>query len=162
MIHTGEVAWYATGQFFELTSGLVDVGYFLHLTGIDGDATRFSFSAEPFDAPKITNGSLTISLDKTGVFHIYLNDTPVTSFDDMKAFAQGTKVATFERVSVVATVSTGSVATNVFTARVTWSCAFELGGATYDFAELFPNGVTQWGFADGTSFVGSAVGVGVG
>jgi hypothetical protein len=155
-MHAGEVVWYVTGRFYAQNDSLFDVGYFLHLAGMNGpmfngapgeSTAHFTFSADPFTATNISNGALDIALDATGTFGIYFNEEPSASFDDPASFAKGLRIATFERVSVVAGVSfkTGraSVAMNVFTARLVSSTPFKYG----DLRDVIPYGVTQWGTA---------------
>lgn len=184
-----EVVWYATGRFYVDTEGKVfDVGYFLHLQGIDaplfdGKAkseanARFTFSAEPFDAPPVDNGGLSIGLDERGTFSLYLRERgDGASFDDPSSFAAGLCVATFRRVAIVPTVkiatsSTVTLLSNVFTARLIESTPFEFEGERYDFEELAGFGITQWGtaateplppppgYTSAVPFLGSAVRVG--
>ena len=162
-MHAGEVVWYATGRFYTDGKSLFDVGYFLHLGNFDPmfrgapceGSAHFTFSAEPFTAKSVKNGDLDIALDMTGQFSIYFNETPSARFDDPSSFACGQKIATFERVSVVAGVSIQAFAFNVFTARLVSSAPFQYG----DLREMIPYGVTQWGTAGGSShaFIGSAI-----
>lgn len=184
-MHIAEVVWYVTGRFYAQGGTLFDVGYFLHLAGIGGSlfngapgegTAHFTFSADPFTAENVANGALDIALDATGGFGIYLNESPCGSFDDPRSFAYGERIASFERVSVVAGVSfkTGpeSVAMNVFSARLTSSRPFTFGGERYDLRDIIPYGVTQWGTAASAPpetllgysavvpFIGSAVSMG--
>jgi len=171
-MHIGEVVWYVTGRFYATETSLFDVGYFLYLSGIDGPlfngapgegTAHFTFSADPFTATDVKNGDLDIALDATGTFGIYFNENPSASFDDPASFARGQRIATFERVSMVAGVSfkTGpaSVSMNVFTARLVSSEPFRYG----DLREIIPYGVTQWGTAAAVAaekavpFIGSAI-----
>lgn len=160
---TGEVVWYATGRFYATSDGsLLDVGYFLHLQGIDGPlfsektmsekTALFTFAAAPFTAPSIDNGGLSIGIDATGEFSIYLRETPGATFDDPDSFAEGTCIATFSRVAIVPTSkiavsSAETILSNVFTAKLVSSQAFTLAGVEYDFRELVGFGITQWGTA---------------
>ena len=159
-MHISEVVWYVTGRFYAQGGTLFDVGYFLHLgrirgalfSGAPGEGTaHFTFSADPFTAQNVANGALDIALDATGGFGIYFNEQPCGTFDDPASFAKGERIATFERVSIVAGVSfkTGpeSVAMNVFSARLVSSKPFSFGGVTCDLREIIPFGVTQWGTA---------------
>jgi hypothetical protein len=183
-----EVVWYATGRFYLDEQGKVfDVGYFLHIQGVKGPlfdgpksarTARFTFSAEPFDAPSIDNGCLNIGIDDRGVFSLYLRDRgDGASFDHPTSFAAGFCIATFRRVAIVPTVkiaasSSETLLANVFSARLISSTPFEYEGATYDFADLAGFGITQWGTAATESlqpppgyttvvpFLGSAVRVG--
>ncbi|HET7434225.1 MAG TPA: hypothetical protein VFN10_05870 [Thermoanaerobaculia bacterium] len=187
---TGEVVWYVTGRFYSTTSTpakLLDVGYFLHLQGIDAplfaDKQRsestafFTFAAEPFTAPSISNGGLDVGLDARGTFRLYLRDVPRASFDDPMSFAQGVCIGTFERVAIVPTVKVGisssaTLLSNVFTARLVASQRFRFTGVEYDLADLIGFGITQWGTAATETltppagygavvpFVGSAIRVG--
>src|SRR5688572_6688630 len=97
----GEVVWYVTGRFYATADGaLLDVGYFLHLQGIDAplfsektmseQTALLTFSAAPFKAPTIDNGGLRIGIDATGEFSLYLRDMPGATFDDPDTFAVGT------------------------------------------------------------------------
>ncbi len=173
----GEVIWYVTGRFYADSHGnLYDVGYFLNLQGVGGAQSEadayLTFAAEPFSAPTIQNGSLTIGIDATGSFSIYLLDTPGATFDDPTTFSAGTAIATFSRVAVVPTVKIGiggnaTLLSNVFTAQLTSSQPFTLQGVTYDLANVVGNAITQWGTAASSSadtagvpFVGSAIRVG--
>lgn len=160
---TGEVVWYATGRFYATSDGsLLDVGYFLHLQGLDGSlfsdrhtsekTALFTFSAEPFKAPSIDNGGLSIGIDATGQFSLYLRETPGATFDDPKSFAAGTCIATFSRVAIVPTIkvavsSAETILSNVFTAKLVSSQPFTFCGSTYDFRDLVGFGITQWGTA---------------
>ena len=186
MIYPGEVAWYATGRFYVASESqqLFDAGYFVHLQGIDGSlfandaigetTAHFTFAAQPFTATNFTNGALTLGIDAVGSFSIYLQRDPCGTFDDPSSFANGQCIATFERVSVVVGATVGSAVTlNAFSARLACSTPFEFNGATYDFAEMLPHGITQWGtaspeaivpppsgFTTVVPFVGSAIKVG--
>ncbi len=170
----GEVVWYVTGRFYADSSGnLYDVGYFLNLQGIatatSEETAWFTFSAEPFSAPMIQNGSLSIGIDETGSFSIYLRDEPGATFDDPNSFAAGTCIATFTRIAIVPTVKVGigapnTLLSNVFTAQLVSSQPFAFQGATYDLRDLVGYGITQWGTAAsgadtaaGVPFVGSAI-----
>jgi hypothetical protein len=187
----GEVAWYVTGRFYAREDGtLLDAGYLLHLQGVEGEVlfsgypgehnAYLTFLADPFTAKTVHNGDITLGLDAVGDFAVYLREIPGASFDHPESFGDGQEVARFRRVSVVtgATVGTGSAdaplfALNVFSARLIGSRPFVMGGQTIDFAELMPNGITQWGTAATTAvgnppqgvtsvipFVGSAVAIG--
>ena len=164
-----QVVWYVTGRFYTTPATgtqppmAFDVGYFLNVQGIEvplfasgtmSEATALlTFAADPFTANNVMNGGLSIGLDAVGGFSLYLLEAPGASFDDPDSFKAGTPVATFERVSMVATVSVGLapsqvvLLSNVFTAQLTSSTPFMLGGATYDFADLVGYGITQWGTA---------------
>ena len=159
MPRAGEVFWYATGRFYKTAGGeLFDAGYFIHLQGIDGElfsghphseaTALFTFCAQPFRSKPITNGGLSIAVESEGTFDVYFGVAGAT-FDDPDTFRGGKKIATFQRVSIVATVTASSdtPASNVFTARLVWSCEFAFGDGMYDFARLVPNGITQWGVA---------------
>lgn len=185
MIRTGEVAWYATGRFYVgAGQSMFDAGYFVHLQGIDGSlfaddtigegTAYFTFAAAPFTAKNFANGALQLAVDAVGGFSVYLQREPCGTFDDPSSFAQGECIATFERVSVVVGTTVGSAVTlNAFSASLASSKPFSFGGATYDFAELLPYGITQWGtaspepivpapagFTTVVPFVGSAIKVG--
>lgn len=160
---TGEVVWYVTGRFYATADGsLLDVGYFLNLQGIDAPlftektmserTALLTFSAAPFKAPSIDNGGLSIGIDATGEFSLYLRDTPGATFDDPDSFAVGTCIATFSRVAIVPTSkvavsSAETVLSNVFTAKLVSSQRFAFGVAEYDLRDLVGFGVTQWGTA---------------
>ena len=159
-MHAAEVVWYVTGRFYAQGGTLFDVGYFLHLGGIRGSlfngspgegTAYFTFSADPFTAENVTNGALDIAIDARGGFGIYFNQNPSASFDDPQSFAQGVRIASFERVSIVAGVSfqagPESVAMNVFSARLTSGTPFTFNGERYDLREVIRHGVTQWGTA---------------
>jgi hypothetical protein len=174
---TGEVVWYVTGRFYtNPDQTLFDVGYFLHIQGVNGSlfagepmsesTALFTFSAEPFAAHTIDNGGLLLSVNLKGNFSIYLRETAGASFDDPDGFAAGQCIATFSRVAIVPTIK-ASLLTNVFTARLISSQPFELEGVRYDFAELVGYGITQWGTAaveaasaPAVPFAGSAIRVG--
>ena len=168
MLLPAELAWYVTGRFYlddKKTGNLADYGYFLHLAGIDHDQlftgkpaeghARFTFAATPFSARGVDNGGLKLSLDPVGEFSLYLQRTPAATFDDPRSFAQGERIATFRRTSVVVgtTIANAAghalVASNVFSARLVESTPFELGGRHYDLAQILPVGVTQFGTAEG-------------
>ena len=86
-ITPGRVAWYVTGRFYLDQQGqLQDLGYFLHLEGVQGSpfnpgapgavseaSARFTFRSEPFQSEPITNGNVAIGLDTRGEFSVYFN-----------------------------------------------------------------------------------------
>jgi hypothetical protein len=185
----GEVAWYVTGRFYSSapTSLLEDVGYFLHLQGLDaplfdGEPSEgtadFTFASDPFGATTVVNGGLNIGVDATGGFRIYLREHPGASFEEPQSFALGQCIATFQRVAIVPTIKIttapggSTVLSNVFTARLVSSEPFDFAGTTHNLRDLLGYGVTQWGTAATepieapagyelvVPFVGSAVRVG--
>jgi hypothetical protein len=189
-INPGRVAWYVTGRFYEDSQGaLQDLGYFLHLEGatgklFDGPASEanslLTFRSEPFKAQEITNGTIAIGLDATGDFSVYIRSQGGgASFQNPDSFSEGTRVAVFRRRSLVMgeTVSSPvlggfAIAMNVFSADLIESVPFELEGCRYDFRELLPRGITQWGTMSAsplavfppytriTAFTGSATAMG--
>jgi hypothetical protein len=168
------VAWYVTGRFYASSDGKTsqDLGYFLHLEGLDGplftdpkqpsEATaRLTFRSAPFTGTKVTNGGLSLSLDAVGDFSLYLKQEPQAgaSFENPDSFSDGKCIATFRRASVVAGGAFSGVpaagralSLNVFTARLVWSTEFDFEGRRYDLRHLLPHGITQWGEA-GPAFV---------
>src|SRR5215212_8871826 len=111
---TAEVVWYATGRFYAQTAW-------------------FTFAAKPFKAPSIDNGGLSIGLDATGEFSVYLRDEPGASFDDPDSFFAGRNIATFARVAIVPTTKVAAspattLLSNVFTARLVESTPFDFCG----------------------------------
>jgi hypothetical protein len=161
-----ELAWYGTGRFYEANDhALADYGYFLHLPFIDaplfdrepGERTaHFTFAAKPFHAPEIENGGLKLGLDPVGEFSLYLQRRPAGTFDDPLSFAEGERIATFRRTSLVVGTTVAAsvhgaevsvVGTNVFSARLVSSTPFEFGGRRYDLAQHLGAGVTQFGTA---------------
>jgi hypothetical protein len=164
-----ELAWYATGRFYQATDGtLADYGYFLHLpfpdvplfTGTPSETTaHFTFAAQPFTASGTANGALSLSLDPVGGFSLYLQRQPAATFDNPASFALGECIATFRRTSlVVGTTVTVSVngtpapvmGTNVFSARLIASTPFEFGGTRHDLGAHIGTGITQFGTAAAT------------
>lgn len=164
-----ELAWYATGRFYRAKDGAVaDYGYFLHLPFFDvplSGANRaetgayFTFAARPFKAQGVENGALSLGLDPVGEFSLYLQRRPVWTFDDPASFEQGECIATFRRTSLVVgttvAVSAGTtmvqlVGTNVFSARLVTSSAFEFGSGRHDLAHYLGAGVTQFGTSAAT------------
>jgi hypothetical protein len=192
-LRAASVAWYVTGRFYTKADKTTqDLGYFLHLEGIAGDlfdgapsehTALFTFRSAPFTAQAVTNGPLSLGLDKTGTFTLYLKRQPGASFDHPDTFSDGEPIATFRRVSIVLGTTldaqpeanqkpSGLLALNVFTASLIWSQEFTFRGARYDLKHLLPHGITQWGdasptplhappgFAEVAAFVGSAIAVG--
>jgi len=154
--NVAEVVWYVTGRFYANGATLLDVGYFLHIQGIEGNlfegarsesTALFTFSAMPFAAETISNGGLKIGIDERGTFSVYLRESPGATFDDPNSFAAGQCIATFERLAVVPTTKTTTLLMNVFTARLVSSAPFEFRGAQYDFRDLLGPAITQWGTA---------------
>jgi len=152
-----EVVWYVTGRFYALppnaegVTKLFDAGYFLHLAGI-ADAkseskAQFTFTAEPFSSPTISNGGLNIGVDHRGAFSIHYLEHGGATFDDPKSFAAGPRIATFERVSMVPTLNLGTILMNVFSARLVSTVPFDFRGARYDLRDTIGYGITQWGTA---------------
>ncbi len=167
-----ELAWYATGRFYRANDGkLADYGYFLHLPmfnvplfdGKRGETTaHFTFAATPFKAHDIDNGALSIAIDPIGEFSLYLQRRPAGNFNDPASFAQGERIATFRRTSLVVgtTIAATTGATteplmgnNVFSARLIASTPFEFGGGRHDLAHHLGQGVTQFGAAAVTPVV---------
>lgn len=170
-----QLVWYVTGRFYTNEAGdLLDAGYFLHLQGIEGElfdgerseaTARFTFLSKPFASHTLANGALNIGIDARGTFSVYLRETGGASFDDPNSFAEGHCIATFARVSLVATTETTALFSNVFSATLIESEAFEFRGRRYDFRQLVGHGITQWGVAvpgsdPAVPFVGSAIHVG--
>lgn len=159
----GQLVWYVTGRFYSKDDTLQDVGYFLHLQGLESplfpDGTKseatayFTFSSAPFQSGSVQNGDLGVGIDERGTFGIYLRETPGASFDDPCTFAEGTCIATFSRTSIVATTQIAAappgvgLLSNVFSAQLVSSTPFTFAGVQYDFRELVGTGVTQWGTA---------------
>lgn len=184
-IPPGRVAWYVTGRFYAASDGsLLDAGYFIHLEGVEASLFRggtvneaeaiLTFCADPFKASTVQNGDLSLGLDTVGGFGIYLNREAGGTFDNPASFAQGERVARLQRTSLVmgVTLSGPALASNVFSAVLVESTPFELGGRRYDFREILPGGVTQWGVASANplpvvppytkiiAFAGSALAIG--
>jgi hypothetical protein len=188
-LRAASVAWYVTGRFYVAPDkSTQDLGYFLHLQGIQGhlfsgepseQTAFFTFRSEPFKARPVTNGDLSLGLDTVGDFTLYLKRQPGASFDKPHSFSDGEPIARFRRASVVmgttlnAPSGTGLLSLNVFTATLIWSQEFEFGGSRYDLGRLIPHGITQWGDASTTqlapaphgfekvfAFVGSAIALG--
>ncbi len=188
-VRAASIAWYVTGRFYTAPDQTTqDLGYFLHLQGLEGalfegtpseKTALFTFRSTPFTAQPVTNGDLSLGLDATGEFTLYLKRRPGASFDEPSSFSDGEPIARFRRVSVVmgatftAPGSTqGLLSLNVFTASLVWSQEFEFRGARYDLRRLLPHGITQWGDASPTllpaprgfekvcAFVGSAIALG--
>lgn len=193
-----QVAWYATGRFYRADDGrLADYGYFLHLPGFDGPlrggslfdgaagetTAHFTFAATPFKAGGLDNGALSLALDPVGEFSLYLQRQPVGDFDVPASFAEGERIATFRRTSLVVgtTVESGTGASaqslfgnNVFTAHLVEGRPFEFGGRRHNLARSLGQGVTQFGTAATTAiapppngydlvvpFTGSAIALGL-
>ncbi|HEX2834344.1 MAG TPA: hypothetical protein VHW00_15145 [Thermoanaerobaculia bacterium] len=176
-VPTGQVVWYVSGRFYvpNGSTAIYDAGFFLHLPILGADLTnQFTFLAQPFTSKDFYNGDLKIGIDPVGEFSVFYQETPTATYDDPQSFGHGLRIATFRRVSIVAGVEIASVAqTNVFSSVLTSSTPFTYNDVLYDFAELLPHGVTQWGTAstniitpppDGYAtvipFVGSAIAVG--
>ena len=169
---TSQLVWYVTGRFYKQPAGAVlDAGYFLHLQGIEGElfdgersegTALFTFLANPFGSSTVANGELNVGIDDRGTFSLYLRDKGGATFDDPNSFGVGQCIATFARLSLVATTETSTMFSNVFSAAQVEASAFEFRGRRYDFRELVGHGITQWGVAvPGSSaavpFVGSAI-----
>ena len=162
----GELAWYATGRLYRTTDHLLaDYGYFLHLPFLDGslfegpssEATaHFTFAAQPFKAPDLSNGALALGLDPVGQFSLYFQRRPAGTFEDPASFALGDCIATFRRTSLVVSTTVdasigkatgGAVGTNVFSARLVSSAPFDFDGSRHDLAHHLAPGITQFGTA---------------
>jgi hypothetical protein len=157
-----ELAWYATGRFYEAEDkSLADYGYFLHLPFTDvplfdgkrGEThAHFTFAARPFRSSKIQNGTLSLGLDPVGEFSLYLQRQPAGTFDDPSSFAKGECIATFRRTSLAVGTTVGLSATvavmgtNVFSARLVASTAFDFADQRHDLANHL-SGITQFGTA---------------
>lgn len=189
-IPTARVAWYVTGRFYENEHGMLqDLGYFLYLGGaqrelfndsaIGESSAILTFRSEPFAAQSLTNGNISIGLDAVGSFSIYHNPEGGASFTDPDSFSRGQRVAVFQRDGVVMGETLSSLilgglalSMNVFSADLVESVPFEIQGVRYDFREMLPNGLTQYGTASANplavfppyqrvvAFTGSAVAAG--
>lgn len=165
-VPTARIAWYVTGRFYEDTGGgLFDLGYFLHLAGVEaplftdpaspGEATALlTFKAAPFGSRPVTNGNLSIGLDPAGTFELYFQPQAGARFEDPDSFARGERIATFRRVGMamgetLAAPAPGGLALslNVFSAEIVHAKPFQIGGRVYDLREILPHGITQWGVA---------------
>ena len=187
-----ELAWYVTGRFYKTSDGsLADYGYFLHLPFLDvplfegkrGEASaHFTFAAKPFTSQPVENGGLSLGIDPVGEFSLYLQRRPAGNFDDPASFAQGERIATFRRASLVVGTTVSApvgkqtealIGTNVFSAHLTASTPFEFGNARHDIAEHLSRGITQFGTSAETPilppptgydlvlpFTGSAIAIG--
>ncbi|MBJ6762213.1 hypothetical protein JGU66_15680 [Myxococcaceae bacterium JPH2] len=168
-LSTGQVAWYVTGRFYKSFEGwLEDLGYFIHLQGLDGplfdappgappseSTALLTFRAEPFRSVSFTNGDLALSVDPVGEFSLFLRQRPGASFARPDSFSEGTRIATFRRASVVLGADfteerKRALSLNVFTAKLVWSTEFEFQGRIHDLKRLLPHGITQWGEAGPT------------
>lgn len=175
------VCWYAIGRFYESQDGKVqDLGYFAHLGGIaplfngpPGEATAFfTFRSEPFTVQTIQNGDLSVSLDATGRFTLYLQREPCGDFSRPETFSQGEPIATFERLYTAVGTTVGPLASNLFSAALRSSRDFTHQGRTWNLARLIPQGISQLGVSSTTElppppgykrvlpFVGSALALG--
>jgi hypothetical protein len=189
-IPPSRVAWYVTGRFYEdQDQKLQDLGYFLHLSGIEaplftGDSQSeatavLTFRSQPFATRMIQNGDIAIGLDVVGEFSLYLNPKGGASFAAPDTFSRGKRIATFRRASLAAGETLSSpapggfaIGMNVFSADLVESTPFELGGYWYNLRDLLPRGITQWGTASANplatfppyqrivAFTGSAIAAG--
>ncbi|MGN7736046.1 hypothetical protein [Rhizobiales bacterium] len=165
---SAELAWYATGRFYEANDGtLADYGYFLHLPFLDaqmfdgepGETTaHFTFAAKPFKAQAAANGVLSLGLDPVGEFSLYLQRKPAGTFDDPTSFAKGECIATFRRTSLVVGTTAVLFGTNVFSARLIASAPFDFGGLRHDVAHYLGAGITQFGTSAATQIEPTPVG----
>ena len=108
MVRPAEVVWYVTGRFYESAAdaSVFDAGYFLHLPIVGGDLDdRFTFLAKPFTPGVRWNGDLKISIDPTGEFSVFYDEQRRATFEDPLTFGSGLCIATFRRVSIVASAS---------------------------------------------------------
>lgn len=163
-----QVAWYVTGRFYVSADGsMADYGYFLHLAGVSGSmfdgkpgetTAHFTFAAQPFSATTVPNGALKLGLDPVGSFAVFFQEQPAGNFDDPQTFAQGKRIATFRRTTMVVgttvdvSASHGAasvLADNVFSAELIDSSRFRFNGREYDLAAILGFGVTQFGTAAG-------------
>ena len=156
---TAQLAWYVTGRFYaDAKNGtLQDVGYFLHLQGIDGElfcaapgeaSAHFTFAAVPFLSRGITNADISLSLDPVGDFSVFFNPQPgMADFSDPKTFAAGEEIAVFRRTGMVVGATVGGISSNVFSASLIAARPFTFKGKRHDLAQLLPHGITQWGAA---------------
>jgi len=186
-IHTGEVAWYVAGQFYIDSNGQAfDCGYFTSINGIEGaffegdiplNAAKayFTFSAmeQPFTGTKSYSGTIPMTQYTKGDWKLYLKNVPGADYQWPQTFSENaTHIATFHRGIDALGDSVGWVGTSVLSFKLVWSVPFEFNQQTYDFKDLIPHGVTQFGSSDGqalpatpqyptvTAFVGSAIALG--
>ena len=162
----GQVAWYATGQFYVNSNGnAFDVGYFPFIAGLDvpffSDSdypspakAHFTFSAieDPFSGQKFANGGVNLTTYPPGSWKMYLNRNPGADFQWPETFSndEAEHIATFRRETSTSAAAIGTLGQSVLTFSLIWSKTVSFGKKEVDIKALFPNGVTQLGFADGT------------
>lgn len=133
-------------------------GYFASIAGIDkaflgapSEATPFfTYRSEPLHFQTLPNDVDTgITLLDAGKWHIYYNPNPAGSWNDPSSFSQGQVVADLTH-NALQIVTSGPAHAAVFSGELLASYDFVFGEKTLNFANFFPNGITNFSFATNT------------
>jgi hypothetical protein len=139
-------------------------GYFVEIAGIQSpfqgapsEATAyFTFRSDPLHSTVLPpNGDLTVTVLNYGKWHIYYNPNPVGDWNHPSSFSRGQLIADLDH-NALEEVSVGPVTTSIFSGALLASYDFVYGGTKYNFADFFPDGITNFGTATNTPQTGTA------
>jgi hypothetical protein len=166
----GMVYNYVGHAYINPTTGSGEVaGYFSSIAGIEtpfdgapSEATAyFTYRSEPLTFTALpADVDTALTLLNAGKWHIYFSSNPAsspTSWADPASFSQGQLVADLDHTALQI-VSSGPVHQAVFSGELLASYDFVYAGRTINFAQFFPNGITNFGSATNTLVQGGAPG----
>lgn len=144
-------------------------GYFSSIAGVDqpfqgapSEATAyFTYRSEPLTFTALpADVDTTMTLLNAGKWHIYFSSNPAsnpTSWADPASFSHGQLVADLDH-NGLQIVSSGPVHNAVFAGELLASYDFVYAGRTVNFAQFFPDGITNFSAATNTLMQGGAPG----
>jgi len=169
---SGKTVWYVLGRMYtDANDRSFDAGFFTHIDGIsapffkgkteDETSAYFTFYADQFESRLIQNGDIAAALAPPGQWSMYCIPSPNGNWNTPSTF-KGTdaqKIATWQRASTSMSALTGTntvedstqvnytAGLSVLTFELVEAVDFEWQGQTYNLNNLFPDGVTQFGFS---------------
>lgn len=166
----GVVYNYVGHVYINPATGMGEVaGYFSSIAGIENpfqgapsEATAyFTYRSDPLTfTPLPADVDTAMTLLNAGNWHIYFNANPAShpgSWSDPANFSQGQLVADLNH-NALQIVSSGPVHQAVFSGELLASHDFMYSGKTFNFAEFFPDGITNYSSATNTLVQGGAPG----
>jgi hypothetical protein len=167
----GVVYNYAGHVYIDPATGMGEVaGYFSSIAGIENafqgapsEATAyFTYRSDPLTFTALpADVDTAMTLLNAGSWHIYFNSNPAShpaNWADPGSFSQGQLVADLNH-NALQIVSSGPVHQAIFSGELLASYDFVYTGKTLNFAEFFPDGITNLSSATNTLVQGGAPGL---
>lgn len=165
----GIVYNYVGRVYINPATGIGEVaGYFTSIAGIENpfkgapsEATAyFTYRSEPLTFTALPSDVDTvITILNAGRWHIYFNPNPAGNWADPSSFSQGQLVADLNHnaLQLVSNVPAG-IHQAVFAGELLASYDFVYAGRKLNFADFFPDGITNFSSATNTLVAGGASG----